>query len=174
MYYIDDTISSKDLISINNTQTNWGLLDYIHYYASLGNETYIRLEKICDEYEGIPLRVILLAIGEKYIKEYVIKDGSLDFSYEEFNNGKAALDFVKYVKNRIKVRITSPVTFFFLLLKTYFLQDIDREKLSNSVISRYGTENYGSALQCAMAIEHWYNFRSKTYRYISNEIMPRR
>lgn len=174
MYYIDDTVTSKDLISINNTQTNWGMLDYIHYYASLGNETYAKLEKICENYEGIPLKSVLLAIGEKYIKEYKIKDGTVEFTDEEFEKGKEALEFVKSVRNNIKVKITNQSIFYFLLLKTYFLQDIDREKLYNSVVSRYGTENYGNSLQCATAIEHWYNFKSRTYRYISNEILPKR
>ena len=27
MYYIDESVTSKDLISINNTQKNWGMAD---------------------------------------------------------------------------------------------------------------------------------------------------
>lgn len=174
MYYVDDSISSKDLISINNTQKNWGMLDYIHYYASLGNPTFQRLEKVYERYSDLPLKVVMTAIGEKYIKERKIKAGDVEFTDEEFEKGIEALEFIKSIKNNIKVRITNQSIFFFLLLKTYYLQDIDRERLYNSVVGRYGTENYGNSIQCAMAIEHWYNFKCRTYRYISNEILPKR
>lgn len=175
MYYVDEVVTTLDLISINNTQKNWALLDYIHYHASAGNPTYIKLEEICKRYSEFPLRAILTAIAEKTVKEHNIKDGDLYFTDEDFEKAKEALEFIKGIKNNIRIRITSIATFFQLLLKTYYLNDIDRERLYSNVISRYGTENYGNALQCAMAIEHWYNYRSKSsYRYISNEIIPRR
>ena len=174
MYYVDDFITGKELISINNTQKNWGLLDYIHFYASSGNNTYIRLENICKKYNDIPLKVITLAISKKTIKEYVLKSGEMEFTDEEFDIGEKTLEFIKDIKNNIKVKITNPSTFFCLLIKTYYLEGIDRNKLRDSVIARYGTENYGSALQCSMVIEHWYNFKCRSYRYISNEILPRR
>ena len=51
---------------------------------------------------------------------------------------------------------------------------MDRERLSTSIISKYGTENYGSSEQCANVIEHWYNHKLRSYRYIANELLPRR
>ena len=175
MYYIDEDVTVKDLISINNTQKNWGLNDFIHYYASLGNESYIKLEEYVKEYDDIPLKVICTAIGGgRYIKERVIKRGDVDFTDEDFKIGDIALRFIKNIKNNIKVKITGANIFFFLVMKTYYLQDIDRDKLYHSIVSRYGTENYGNSDQCAAAIEHWYNYKSRTYRYISNEILPRR
>ena len=174
MYYIDETITGKDLISINNTQKNWGLLDFIHYYSILGNETYCKIEELCKKYSDIPLKPILTSLGKKYVKEYIIKEGSLNFTDEEFAEAEIALEFIKQIKDSIKLRITNLATFTFLLLKTYYLEGIDKERLFNNVISKYGTENYGTALQCAMAIEHWYNYKARTYRYISNEIIPQR
>lgn len=174
MYYIDESVTSKDLISINNTQKNWGMADYVHYYASLGNESYMKLEKIWKEYDEFSLKVILTAITEKYIKERKLKAGDLYLTDEDFEKGRECLEFIKNIKNNIRVKITDQVTFFFLLVKTYYLQDIDRERLYNSVVNRYGTENYGNSLQCAVVIEHWYNFKARTYRYISNEILPKR
>ena len=112
MYYVDDAVTGADLITINNTQKNWGMLDYIHYYASLGNVTFKTLEKVVKAYDEFPLKVILSAIG----------------------------------KNR----------------------------LYNNIILKYGTENYGNAEQCALVLEHFYNFHAKQYRYISNEILPKR
>ena len=174
MYYVDDAVTSRDLISINNTQKNWGLLDYIHYYASLGDDSYIKLERICKDYEDIPLKVIMIAIGERCIKDPFIKNGNVRFTDEDFEKGRETLDYINSIRKNIKIKITNPGILFFLIVKTYYLQDIDRDKLYNSVISRYGTENYGNSDQCAMCIEHWYNFKSRTYRYISNEILPRR
>ena len=174
MYYVDEAVTSKDLISINNTQKNWGLADYIHYYASLGNTSYIKLEEIIKRYNEFPLKAILAAISEKYVKEVTTKNGDLNFTEEEFEKGIEALEFIKDIKDNIRIKITGQAIFFFLLLKTYYLEGIDREKLKNSIITRYGTENYGNSDQCAIAIEHWYNYKSKNYRYISNEIKPKR
>lgn len=174
MYYVDEGVTVKDLVSINNTQKNWGMMDYIHFYASLGNESYIKLEDICKEYSEIPLKAILQAISKKYIKNTMVKNGDLKITDEDIKDGIEALEFVRNIKNNIKVNITGQAIFFFLVIKAYYLQGINRNKLANSIISRYGTENYGDSLQCAAALEHWYNYKSKDYRYISNELLPRR
>lgn len=174
MYYVDDTVSSKDLISINNSQRNWGLNDFIHYHASLGTRTFVRLEEICKKYE-FPLKAILSALyGGRYIKEHRIKDGVLELSDEEFEEGIKTLEYLKNIQDNIKIKIISPAILFFLITKIYYLEDIDRERLSNGVIKNYGTDNYGNAEQCASVLEKWYNKNFRTYRYISNEIMPKR
>lgn len=174
MYYVDEAVTVKDLISINNTQKNWGLLDYMHYYASTGNDTYIKLEKMSKEYEEFPLKVVLAAINEKYVHERNIKGGDLNFSEEELEKGRVCLEYLREINRNIRIRVTSPATFYFLVVKTYYLEDIDRERLSSSIIAKYGTENYGSSEQCANVIEHWYNHKLRNYRYIANELLPRR
>lgn len=174
MYYVDEAVTVKDLISINNTQKNWGLLDYMHYYASTGNDTYIKLEKMSKEYEEFPLKVVLAAINEKYVHERNIKGGDLNFSEEELQKGRECLEYLRNISRNIRIRVTSPATFYFLVVKTYYLNDIDKERLSSSIIGKYGTENYGSSEQCASVIEHWYNHKLRSYRYIANELLPRR
>lgn len=174
MYYVDEAVTVNDLISINNTQKNWGLMDFIHFYASTGNETYKTIEKLTQEYDEFPLKVVLSAIAEKYINERQIKAGTLNFSDEEIEKGKECLEYLKNINRNIKVKITSPATFYFLVVKTYYLEGIDRERLSSSITSKYGTENYGSSDQCASVIEHWYNHKLRSYRYIANELLPKR
>lgn len=174
MYYVDEAVTVKDLISINNTQKNWGLMDYIHFYASSGDDTYIRLEKLWKDYDDMPLKVILGSINEKYVEEKNIKAGKLVYSDEDFQKGTECLEFLKRIKKEIKIRITQPANFFFLVIKTYYLDGIDRERLQKMIIERYGTENYGNAEQCARVIENWYNHKLRSYRYISNEILPKR
>ena len=175
MYYVDENVTSKDLISINNTQKNWGMADYIHYYASLGNETYSKLERVWKKYDEIPLKAILAAVsGGRYIKERYIKSGDIEFSDEDFKQGEEALEFIRNIIQNIRVKITGQAIFFYLVMKTYYLDGIDRDRLFISLISKYGTENYGNSDQCATAIEHWYNHKARSYRYISNEILPKR
>lgn len=174
MYYVDDVVTAKDLISINNTQKNWGMMDFIHFYASSGDSTYIKLEKMCKKYDEFPLKAILAAISEKYVKERKVKDGELNFTEEEFTKGEEALEWLRAMAKEIKVRINNQAIFFFLVMKAYYLEGIDRDRLYKSIVERYGTENYGTALQCSMVIEHWYNHKLRTYRYISNELLPKR
>lgn len=174
MYYVDDAVTGADLITINNTQKNWGMLDYIHYYASLGNVTFKALEKVVKAYDEFPLKVILSSIGKKYIKERRIKAGDVEFSENDIKDGIICLQYMKEIKDNIKVKIINPAIFFFLVTKIYYLQDIDKNRLYNNIILKYGTENYGNAEQCALVLEHFYNFHAKQYRYISNEILPKR
>lgn len=174
MYYVDDAVTTKDLISINNTQKNWGMLDYIHFYASSGDETYKGLEKLTRKYDDIPLKAILAAIGAKYIKDRRVKEGDIIFSKEEFAEGEKCLEFLHSLKKDIKIRINNQAIFFFLVVKAYYLEGIDRERLYKSIVEKYGTENYGTAIQCSMVLEHWYNHKLRTYRYISNELLPKR
>lgn len=174
MYYVDEAVTVNDLISINNTQKNWGLMDYIHFYASTGNDTYREIEKICSDNEDLPLKVILATINEKYVRERDIKSGKIVFNEEELEKGKECLRYIREIKKGIRIKITSPAIFFFLVVKAYYLINIDRERLQKMVIERYGTENYGNADQCARAIENWYNHKLRSYRYISNEILPKR
>ena len=175
MYYIDEGVTSYDLISINNTQTNWSLNDYIHYWATLGNETFINIEKYVKIYESLfPLKVILAAFYKRYVKERIIKAGSLSLSETEYREGEKCLEFLKQLKENIRYKVNNQFIFYFLVIKTYYLDGIDKDKLFNNVVSRYGTENYGNSEQCAIVLEHFYNYKSKNYRYISNEILPRR
>lgn len=174
MYYVDEAVTAKDLISINNTQKNWGMMDFIHFYASSGDETYINLEKMCKKYNEFPLKAVLAAISEKYVKERRVKDGEIKFTEEEFKKGEEALEWLRAMAKEIKVRINNQAIFFFLVIKAYYLEGIDRERLYKCIVEKYGTENYGTALQCAMVIEHWYNHKLRTYRYISNELLPKR
>lgn len=174
MYYIDEIVTSLDLISINNTQTNWSLLDYIHYWASLGNKTFIKLEEMQKKYNEFPLKVVCSSFYEKYVNERMIKSGNLNFSDNDFLKGEKCLEFLRNLKNNIKVKINNQFIFFFLIVKSYYLKGINRDKLFNNIVLRYGTENYGNSEQCALVIEHYYNYKSKDYRYISNEILPRR
>lgn len=173
IYYVDESVTSYDLISINNTQSNWGLIDYIHYYATLGSDKYIKLEELVKKYD-FPNKVIAAAVVGKYVKESTIKNGSFSFTEKELGEGIKCLEFLQALKDNIKCKITGQSIFFFLVLKTYYLDGIDRDKLFNSLVSRYGTENYGNSEQCARAIEIYYNYKSKNYRYISNEILPKR
>lgn len=176
MYYIDDKVTTKDLITINNTQKNWSLNDYIHFYASSGYPCYILLEKLIKQYYDLPLRAIMCAVGNGVYKhERYLKSGEIDFNEGEYLQAESCVAFLQNIKRELKGRaINNPAIFFFLIAKIYFLDGIDRERLSSSIIERYGTENYGNSLQCAMVLEHWYNHKLRTYRYISNELLPRR
>lgn len=176
MYYIDDKVKTKDLITINNTQKKWSLNDYIHFYASSGNSYYEKIEILIKKYYDLPLRAIMCAIGNGVYKhERYLKSGQIEFTEFEFIEAENCLSLLQGIKRALKGRnINNPAILFFLVAKIYFLEGIDRERLSNSIIERYGTENYGNSVQCAMVLEHWYNHKLRTYRYISNEILPKR
>lgn len=48
--YVDTQQMQNILVDLNNTQKKWNVLDYVTYYAQLGNEQYIRLLQLSKQY----------------------------------------------------------------------------------------------------------------------------
>ena len=79
-YVVVNGITSNDCQIMNTTRTSWTVDDYVHYYASQGNASFILLSRLRDEFSFITTGMIttLLTVsaygGTQNTK---IKDGQI-------------------------------------------------------------------------------------------------
>lgn len=66
-YIIVDNDSLKAILSINNVNKKWSIMDYISNHATLGNKDYSALKSHFEEYDGtvyhIPITVLMKFMG---------------------------------------------------------------------------------------------------------------
>jgi len=56
--------SNEDLISINTTQRNWQLKDYLQYYVKFNIPSYIAFKTLIDTYEHITIQMLIAMFNE--------------------------------------------------------------------------------------------------------------
>jgi len=96
-YIMHPGIALKECQAMNIYQSNWKLLDYIKSYAEVGNQNYIRLQSLLDEYT-FNKSVCMLASACKGISGFatkVIMDNALELNEEEYQFGKEGLELIK-------------------------------------------------------------------------------
>jgi len=86
-FYVDivDSIewSNEDLISINTTQRNWKLQDYLRYYVKFNTDSYIAFEQFLKLHKHITIQM-LIAIFNKtnsrsHLNSKIFKNGELKY-----------------------------------------------------------------------------------------------
>lgn len=85
-YIVVDTTAMKAVLSINNVNKRWTLLDFIHKHASLGNEEYLYLKEHIEEYKGS-----MYQIPTKTLLKFLAGDvGTLSYGYpsKKVHNGE--------------------------------------------------------------------------------------
>jgi len=75
--------SNEDLISINTTQRNWKLQDYLRYYVKFNTDSYIAFEQFLKLHKHITIQM-LIAIFNKtnsrsYLNSKIFKNGELKY-----------------------------------------------------------------------------------------------
>lgn len=67
---LDAENSLEATIELNNSGRPWGIEDYVHAYAEIGNENYQKLLDLKDELETTISRTLLLYLGHKPSSAY--------------------------------------------------------------------------------------------------------
>lgn len=91
------------IIARNNGSKNWGWRDYIHTWATRGNESYIRLAKLVELYPWISFSVLGLTtmkvIDRNFNRKLKIKEifneGEIQVSAEDFANAQKHLAMIQ-------------------------------------------------------------------------------
>lgn len=82
IYYTQDSsISHDDIAGMNSNKKNWGMMDYINYYALKGNTDFIEFNKFCNkhrEYTPSLLQTLCSKNGDRRTSD--IKEGYIDIS----------------------------------------------------------------------------------------------
>lgn len=164
-YCVIPGLGIEECIGLNATQTNWTMTDYINSYAVLGNENYIRLKMVMEQYPNLKLSVVGSLAYQVItgVDTKVIKDGSFEFPEcrvsEVLNMCKWLNDNVFPIKNSIKGR-------FDMLCQAvcFALEHTDANadrliKVIQENAARFAP--IATTLQALEEIERFYNFNIK-------------
>lgn len=75
--------TAEDMILLNNAQKSWGMEDYVRFYASRGDENYIRVLDLAKKYDCTSGQILSMAGrsgGNSFIR---VRKGRLDFEMVE-------------------------------------------------------------------------------------------
>jgi hypothetical protein len=93
-YEIDPTITMKKIMDKNAGTLHWHATDYLNYYASIGNKSYLYLKKLMLRYDNCSLATIFLAIGRG------------TNIWDKFRKGDFVFDFNIVENSRIELLLT--------------------------------------------------------------------
>lgn len=173
-YTVISGLQKKDCQIMNTTQKKWEAKDYIHFYASNGDENYKKLEQLCTEY-NYPASLIINALksrGYGGVQQQRLKDGYFMLSKEEEKLLREKLNFFKkiepYVSN-LKGKVSQLYVAISFCLDC---PDIDNARLYKVIKERIKTIQPPANLEWALkGIEEIYNkyIDSNNYVYIFTE-----
>lgn len=104
-YVVQNKKIENILPLINNTQLKWNIVDWINYYAQNGNENYILFQSFCTKYSLSPNSgIIILFKGMTGGSQtYMLQEGLLNFSQEDFETCSAIATKVKSILQILKI-----------------------------------------------------------------------
>lgn len=97
-FVIAENAGVEECTMMNIGQSNWSINDYVESYASRGNDNYIRLQKITEEYPQFTVAeiygVCTNSITVNGFASLVIKGGDLELSTNDYARIVRVLDFL--------------------------------------------------------------------------------
>lgn len=175
-YIVHKGIGIKECISMNIHQSNWKIYDYISSYAEQGNESYLRLKMLLDEF-GYSFQVVVASFsgkvggGSGLASENVkVRVGTFEMTEEEYKKAKEKLNFLKELEQKINYKniAGSPTGLQIGVIFCYDMEDVDNKKLFNK-LATYSSllPPYDTIDSCMASIEWLYNRNTKKeYVYI--------
>lgn len=161
-FIVEKGIGVKECISMNIYQENWKLADYIHSYASLGNQDYVFLEGFLKKYSpDVPVTtVIAVCMGtlQGAGNSSKIKDGRFKItrSLEAIDN------ILKYMTNYVPyLKFISDRTIFFQIVHFCCSSSLINQDRLLAAIKKYPQKimPFSSVDECLDSIEFVYNYR---------------
>ena len=133
-YIVQEGIGIKECVAMNVHQTNWKIIDYINSYANRGVRDYIYIVDLMEKFNINNVSVIAVAIkGVGAFQHDEIKNGTLEITYEQYENAIKKLEFFKDVLDGYR-----DVKRFFLFFKGLLycteIEGIDLDRLKAKTI----------------------------------------
>lgn len=102
-FVIAEDAGVEECIMMNIGQSNWGISDYVESYASRGNQNYVRLKKIMEDYPQFTTAEIYgICINSITVTGFgttVVKNGDLELSTNDFERIIKVLDYLVEMEN---------------------------------------------------------------------------
>lgn len=170
-YIVVKSDSIEAILSINNVNRKWKIMDYIHNYSVLGEEDYTTLLSHYEEYEGTLYHIPILTLvsfmsGQtnctkspgvhNKVKDGHFKIHNIDGFLELFGMYKAVVDKIKVTKS-IPREISIPL-FTLMSHKNFdllrFLDKLNEVNVSTTIIQNWGNTDHGEVF---VSLANMYN-----------------
>lgn len=173
-YCVIPGLGVKECVTLNSTQTNWTLNDYINSLSIAGNENYTRLSQVLMKYPKLRLSVISALASETMtsVDGNTIKSGKFVFPEERsslvYNTCEWLYQNIVPVKTQIKGRFDMLCyAVCFALEHTH----VSHERLARVIqdnASRFSP--LSTTVQALEEIERFYNYNIKKSKvYLATE-----
>lgn len=175
-YIVHKGIGIKECISMNIHQTNWKIYDYISSYAEQGNDGYIKLKMLLDEF-GYSFQVVVASFSGKVgggsglsSENTKVRMGTFEMTEESYEESRKKLEFLKKIEQQIDYKKISgsPSSLQIGVIFCYDMEDVDNDKLFNKIATYSNLlPPYDTIDSCMGSIEWLYNRNTKRdYVYI--------
>lgn len=172
-YMVVEGIGLQECVTMNATGTNWKVGDYIESYASLGNESYIRLRRLLQNYPELTMTsVICAATGRASMPNETIKNGLVEITEDGYNEAQKTLDYVKsFVPYMELVKSGNKRMLANALIFAYQCEDVDNMKMQEAFARHYmRIGGFGTMVEALECLSDVYNNRRKVGRvYLETE-----
>ena len=177
-YVVCPGLTIKDCVALNAHSTSWTLQDYVESFASVGNENYIRLNKLKEAHRPGLQTIANIVEGlygsaekNRKVGSNAIKSGDLIVTEFEYMIADQKLSYIDTFAPFLK-KAGGNFDYWSLALSfCYDLEEVDNAKLQERVRTRaleiHPCSNIVTALE---ELERCYNHNSKKGKvYISTE-----
>lgn len=174
-YIIHPGLDVKDCIAMNAYQTQWATTDYIESHAKIGNESYVRLKKLIEEFNDFPIRVCVSACLETIGADLKsVQDGTFICTKERYLQARELLQYASMFTRAMHQCKKGNDTWLYtaIMFVREHVPECDCEKLLVKFEKYYNSDvaqnfvNVASAIKVLNAI---YNFRSHYAIYLDAE-----
>lgn len=158
-YIVHKGAGIEQCLSMNINQSNWTIRDYIKSYADRGNQSYIYLQSLIDEYKTISVLAVIMATqgGTSKVTGRVYH-GALEITEYDYNKAKERLDYLIEVVSYFRFKNGAKSYLEYAILICQQIESInlnrlkERLKEDSSIMRRWN-----SIATCMQSIEEVYN-----------------
>ena len=157
-YIVVDGAGIEECMALNMRNTNWKTRDFIYSYADRGNENYVRIKKLLEQYN---FGVNVIATALKFIGKFDVKstkNGELHISEQEYDNAVERLEWLNKIAPYCKSTTGEMASLFQSLIICREFENVDLNRLESKVINLNQTMMpYASVPDCMQSLEEIYN-----------------
>lgn len=136
-YIIHEGIGIEECRQMNINQTNWNDYDYVRSFAMGGNENYMRLQSLIDQFD-LPLSVIARVSAGKntHSGEHSIRRGTFKLTKENAEKARWALMYAMDFKTVAKTIGGATTVFYMAVVYAYRNLSIEQRNRLQQVIRK--------------------------------------
>lgn len=161
-YIVVEDLTAEDCVTMNNTRTSWNLLDFIKLYASQGNESYIRIQKILNTYSFAPASLLLALVKGNTASGNVgnkIRRGDYKLTEKELYDIKLKFDYLSELAPYIKAVKGRTTAIYQAVSFCYDEETINNTRLKKQIKNKIETITPPANMDMALKeIDYIYNY----------------